>query len=307
MRSMKRIMVATDMSLLARHAEARSAMLVRELGSERLDVLHIQDSSTLGSLLGQGFPEGAASRQIAETARVLHENYGIEIATMILDAGRAHAGIVRHAAAMEAGLVVLGAHGGSFIRKMFVGSTVDRVLRQLDRPVLIVKREARSSYRQVLVAVDFSESSRRGVEIALQLAPNARITVLHTFEAPLEARMRFEEVSQDTIFAYRAQLGTQKDKELREFISGWQRAGPPLAPIVEFGPAAATIAAKAASLEADLVVIGKHGQSAWEDMLLGSVTRQVIQEVECDVLVAEQTGTDSAAGGDDEKRPPAGK
>ena len=38
MHRIKRVMVATDMSLLARQAEARSAMLVRELGCELLDV-----------------------------------------------------------------------------------------------------------------------------------------------------------------------------------------------------------------------------------------------------------------------------
>ncbi len=288
-RPVKRVMVATDMSLLARHAEARSAMLVRELGCEPLDVLHIQDSSVPGSLHGViRSPEESASRQIAETARTLHEYYGIAVTTTVLDAGRVHAEIVRYAGFIEAGLVVLGAHGGSFIRKMFVGSTVDKVLRLLERPVLIVKQEPLSPYRQVLAAVDFSESSRRGVEIALRIAPHAKITVLHTFEAPLEAKMRADEVSPPTILAYRAQLKARKEEELREFVSEWQDANCALAPAVEFGPAAATIAAKAASLRADLVAIGKHGQSAWEDMLLGSVTRQVIHEGDCDILVAEQ-------------------
>ena len=39
-------------------------------------------------------------------------------------------------------------------------------------------------------------------------------------------------------------------------------------------------------LDCDLVVIGKHGQSAAEDLLLGSVTKHVLAEGQSDVLVA---------------------
>ena len=39
------------------------------------------------------------------------------------------------------------------------------------------------------------------------------------------------------------------------------------------------------ALEPDLIVMGKHGQSGWEDMLLGSVTKHVILDATCDVLV----------------------
>lgn len=300
----KRIMVATDMSLLARRAEARSAMMASELGCESLDLLHIEDSAALESLhnlirspLDIGVQLAVLTRkQMAETAHKLHENYGVAVTATTWNVGRVHTEIVRYASLVDAGLVVLGAHGGSFIREMFVGSTVDKVLRMLDRPLLIVKQEPQAPYQQVLVPVDFSESSRRGIKIAMHMAPHAKITVLHAFEAPFEAKLRFDEVSEDTIQAYRAQLRAQKDQKLREFVSEWQGAGCPLNPVIEFGPAAAITTIKAASLGADLIVIGKHGQSAWEDMLLGSVTKQVIQEASCDILVVGQVKA-SAVGG----------
>ena len=39
------------------------------------------------------------------------------------------------------------------------------------------------------------------------------------------------------------------------------------------------------ALDSDLVVIGKHGKSGLEDLLLGSVMKQVMQYADCDVLV----------------------
>lgn len=38
-------------------------------------------------------------------------------------------------------------------------------------------------------------------------------------------------------------------------------------------------------LSSDLVVIGKHGSHVVEELLLGSVTKQVLAESQCDVLV----------------------
>jgi nucleotide-binding universal stress UspA family protein len=39
------------------------------------------------------------------------------------------------------------------------------------------------------------------------------------------------------------------------------------------------------ALHSDLVVIGKHGKSGLEDLLLGSVTKEVMQYAGCDVLM----------------------
>lgn len=295
-----RIVVATDMSLLAARAEVRAAMLARELACESLDLLHIVDAGAL-ELLGNlvQSPTGeehhlmnAARKHMAETERQFSEKYCIPVTTTILNLGRTHAEIIRYAELVDAGLVVLGAYSGGIVRQMFVGSTVDKILRTLARPVLIVKQEPQASYNQVLVPVDFSESSRRGIEIAMKLAPTGKITALHAFEAPYEAKLRFDEVSEETIQAYRAQLRAQKDKELRQFVT--ECADSSLPATIEFGPTAAVIKEKAKSLESDLIVIGKHGQSAWEDMLLGSVTKQVIQEASCDVLVVGQVEADLA-------------
>jgi len=55
---------------------------------------------------------------------------------------------------------------------------------------------------------------------------------------------------------------------------------------VESGPVSAVIRKQIEALDSDLVVIGKHGKSGLEDLLLGSVMKQVMQYADCDVLVA---------------------
>ena len=293
MNHLNTLLVATDLSWYARRAEARAAMLARELGSESLDLLHVIGNLALESLRHLATQTSqeteqrlldSARKQMNEAARNLAEKHGIPVTTT-LAIGRAHVDIVRHAESIDAGMVVLGAHGGSFLRELFLGSTAEKVLRKHSRPVLIVKREPQGPYQRVLVPVDFSEASRLALELALRIAPHAYITVLHAFEVPFEGKMHYAGVSDESIQSYRATAREQANQAMRQFVSASGASAGVVSPIVEFGYAPTVIREKADALESDLIVMGKHGQSGWEDLLLGSVTKHVILDAGCDVLV----------------------
>ena len=113
--------------------------------------------------------------------------------------------------------------------------------------------------------------------------------MLHAFEVPFEGKMHYAGVSDETIRAYRAEAQAQADRAMQQFISALGGTACSLSDIVEFGPASAVIRGKAELLEPDLIVMGKHGQSGWEDMLLGSVTKHVILDAGCDVLVVSHS------------------
>lgn len=57
---------------------------------------------------------------------------------------------------------------------------------------------------------------------------------------------------------------------------------------VERGKVSDVILAKEKDLSADLIVIGKHGQSMIEELLFGSTTRYVLVGSQCDVLVVQE-------------------
>lgn len=284
----KRIIAATDMSMIANFAEARAAMLARELGSDSLDLLHVIDKFSLETLrqLVQA-PEEAEHRllessrhQLTEIEKRLRDRYGVSVTTTTLNVGRPHTEIIHYAKLLNAGLVVMGVHGGGVVRDLFVGSTVDKVLRTLTCPVLVVKREPEAPYQRVLVPVDFSESSRLGVDVALRVAPKASITVLHAFEMPFEANFSLSEEQGE---AYLTELEAEKREELQKLVSEFEPAR--LSVAVEPGAPSAVIREQIEALDSDLVVIGKHGKSGMEQLLLGSVTKQVMQYANCDVLV----------------------
>jgi nucleotide-binding universal stress UspA family protein len=57
----------------------------------------------------------------------------------------------------------------------------------------------------------------------------------------------------------------------------------------------ASIRELAGEMRPELIVMGKHGQTKLEELLLGSVTRHVLFETRCDMLVALDT---APSGGD---------
>ena len=91
-----------------------------------------------------------------------------------------------------ADLIVMGTHGRGGFQHLVLGSVTERVLRRAVCPVLTVPPRAQSTsrltFRRLLCAIDFSESSMAALRFALSLAQEseARLTMLHVLEWPWE-------------------------------------------------------------------------------------------------------------------------
>jgi nucleotide-binding universal stress UspA family protein len=130
--------------------------------------------------------------------------------------------------------------------------------------------------------------------MAMSIAPHADIAILHAFEVPLEAKLRLYQVNDEAIRAYRARVKAKSTRKMLQLVSEFKAPDASLSQLIEPGSAAAVILEKAEILESDLIVMGRRGQSAWEDMVLGNVTRRVIQEATCDVLVIDRERPEAA-------------
>ncbi len=56
-------------------------------------------------------------------------------------------------------------------------------------------------------------------------------------------------------------------------------------PLVVHGDPSLRVIEQEQERDCDLIVMGKHGASITEDLLLGSVTKHVLEEAQSDVLV----------------------
>jgi nucleotide-binding universal stress UspA family protein len=191
MDSFKRILAVTDLSIPARHAAQRAALVGRDT-STPLELLHIAQlaplvrmrrlMSTVTSNFEQEVIE-AAERKLRELAAALETQYGVTPGFRVTQ-GSLLSELAKESGSLKDGLLVCGARGESVVRHFVMGSTALRLLNAVACSILVVKQLPHEPYRKVLIPVDFSPSSRRSVEQAKHLAPHSEFTLLHAFEAP---------------------------------------------------------------------------------------------------------------------------
>jgi nucleotide-binding universal stress UspA family protein len=292
MNSPKRVLACSDFSVAARHAAERAALLSKSTGAP-LDLLHAADVSplqALRTLIGQGSDDlqrlvvDAGRRRLAELAAGLAQRYGVNAGCSVFT-GSVLAAIGRAADTDPPGLIACGAAGESAARQMLLGSTAERLLSRAGCPVLVVKQMPRTDYRRLLLAVDFSPSSRRAIGDARVVAPRAEVVVMHAFEVPFEGHMRYASVAEATIDRYREAARQEALRKLAAFAS---EAGlPPATPLsVQHGSPVACIVEHEQESDCDLIVMGRRGLNIAEELLLGSVTKRVLAQCQGDVLVS---------------------
>ena len=280
MNKLDTVLVATDLSDGARLAALRGAMQARAAGARSGVLLHVS-------------PESGLSPEVEQRASAALEQELSALAAQVRDrTGFALEPQLRHGATLEqialaagdADLLVIGAQGMHPLRDIAIGSTADRLLRTCPRPVLVVKRRPEAPYREVLVPVDFSADSRAAAALAVQVAPSAQLTLMHAFEVAFERKLRFAGTPDEQIHALRSQARERARADMETMIAELGIARGNVSRLIEHGYPPRIISEAEARAGADLIVIGKHGRSRFEEMLLGSITLHVMAEAGCDVL-----------------------
>jgi nucleotide-binding universal stress UspA family protein len=288
MTTLTHILAATDFSADAMVAVQRAASLAQEHDAS-LTVLNVVSEPSVVQLR-LGLRAGAdVEKMLVGDARHSMQTLLASLPAEI--AGRVNARVEVGAvldtllAAMErADLLVVGPRGLHPTQSLFLGSTAERLLARMTRPVLVAKAVT-ASYRRVIVPVDFSPHSATAIALARALAPQAEIEVLHAFECPYESRLQLAGVDQTSIEGYRRDAAAAARSALDALLSSLCASLP--SSVAEGDPRDA-IAKHAADSAADLIVMGKHGRSMLGEFFLGGTTRAVLARAACDVLVVPE-------------------
>lgn len=293
MSSFSRILATTDLSAPARHAAERAALVSKDTEAS-LDLLHVANFSPLEQLqLLMGAAPEEIEAQVLDTARErllklaagLRQRYDVTAATYAV-AGSLLDELARRYADLSTDLLVCGAKGEGVLRRLLLGSTARRILSSAKCPVLVVKQAPHEKYHRVLVPVDFSPSSLRAIRHARSIAPLASIVLLNTYEVPFEERMLYANVDDEIIKHYRVAARKVASQKLDALC---YEAGLSLNEfdlVLLHGDPRLRIIEQEQEEDCDLIVMGKHGKSLLEEMLLGSVTEHVLAESQSDVLVS---------------------
>jgi nucleotide-binding universal stress UspA family protein len=278
---LKRLLVATDLSSRAEKALARAVRLVEEHGAT-LSVVHI-----LTGALGNKTERLRIASQIEKDLLRNLEDLSLKKKALVsvrVLSGTPFVEIIRQARQETADLIIVGAHGKDFMKDLLLGTTTEKIVRKGDRSVLVVNQAPHSSYSRVLVGVDFSDNSRRALELALRLAPHAEFHVLHVYSGSA-GMLRGAGVTDEGILRYQRQVAKDARQQMNAFLETVHRGRKRITREVWNGQPRREITKIAKVFRADLIAVGTAGRAGIPYILLGSVAEHVMREARCDVLV----------------------
>lgn len=294
--ALRSVVAATDLSAPARRAADRAAMLAAS-ASASLTLIHVVSGSALDELRRWLDRNGLTEQSILDEvwqrtrnlASELAAQYRIDVDHCVVR-GSGVDGIVRIAQDRGADLVVTGTLGSGSVRNRLVGATAERVARKSSQPVLMVRQAPREPYRRVLVPVDFSRYSYPSVALAAAVAPDAQLVLLHAIAMPLEGSLPLAAIAPEMVHDYQAVARDEAMRLLGELAARAGLEGDRWTPLVQHdGSAWMQIVQQEQEQDCDLVVIGKRGRGAVEELLLGGTTNRIIGESSADVLVSTRT------------------
>lgn len=219
-------------------------------------------------------------RQAAQTGLAELPGFVPDQACLVL--GAPHHEITELARRIRADLIVVGASEAGAIHRAFLGSTADRVVRKAPCPILVVRSETAFPPAQALIPVDLSPASANALRWGRSFlrriggeAPAETTTLFVLNPLEVAGSLQFTE-SQVTRFA--------RD-EMSRFVAENAPRDAALSCRVVTGYPREEILFAASEQQADLLILGTHGRSGLERMMIGSVAMQVLERAACNIVV----------------------
>lgn len=238
---------------------------------------------------------GRQSDLLAEARQRLEEIVApLENANGVAVAGDPVETLGEYARKTSVDLVIAARHGFSGIQRVLLGSVVERMGRELAKPLLVVSmNEAGSTgslpFSNVVVAVEADDAHAPAFKVAVALAHrfDAALHLLSAMERPLLAD-KLEEPTEgpygeiQTALQQRLQ---QKMADMTRPLAGDLNVTVDLVP----GPAVEVLPSYVRRRQADLLVVGVKSRRRFQQWLIGSTTEAALRHADCAVLTVPTT------------------
>ena len=208
-----------------------------------------------------------------------------------IQTGEPRDAILEYAAEYGVDAIVMGTRGRRGVGRLLLGSVTESVVRDADVPVLVVRGapEVRRRYpfETILVPSDGSDHAAVALERALAIARHhdATVHVLSVVDvtpAGIEDRtdLRLE------------RLENSARRVVDDAVAAAEKSGVEAVSAVQYGSTDQRIRSYVDEVDADLVVMGTHGRSGLERLLLGSATERVLRTATTPVLTVRASTDD---------------
>jgi len=150
-----------------------------------------------------------------------------------------------------------------------------------------------SEDRRILLATDFSAPAELAYAYGAGLvtALHARMLILNVLEGPPGLDREFPVNAR-----FLKQLQEESDRELAKLAHRAEKDGIAYETRQVYGRPAEGVAKVAEEAMPVLIVLGTHGRTGWDRLLLGSTAEAVVREAPCPVLTVRMSAKDESVG-----------
>ncbi len=270
---MKKILVPTDFSKEAENALKVAAQLAKKYGSEifLLHMLEIPiqevDAMSTHSPLPEAMFFMKMAHQKFEVIRSKDYLKDIEV-TEIVKNHQTFSGIAESGQEHGVDMIVMGSHGASGFKEIFIGSNAEKVVRTSRVPVLVIKNEHDNfKVDDFVFASDFKKDNKETYRQAVDFAKtfNAKIHLLmvntaNNFTTTAESKKRINEFIKDYDYSNYT-LNVYNDESVEQGILNFSK-----------------------ELNADLIGISTHGRQGIAHFFNGSISEDLVNHAKRPVI-----------------------
>ena len=291
------VLVPIDFSEPSLQAVEFALPLVKRLGAE-LHFVHVfePDYPVAGMVaMPLILPELQVGRRVRRHLKDVAAKHSLSLRSQNIHAikGRPFEEICQLAGDLGIDLIVTSTRGHTGLKHLLLGSTAERVVRYSPCPVLVVhpaqgdrKRAPRElHFGKIVVPIDFSECSLKGLEYAKALARQfgSKLLLLHSV-----AVLYFVSSDEYARFDYpllMRQCETAARQQMRDLMAKTDWDGIDVEASLQIGHAGEQICARSREHHADLIIASTHGATGLKHILIGSTAEYVVRHASCPVLV----------------------
>lgn len=191
-------------------------------------------------------------------------------------------------AAVDDPVVVMTSHGRTGAGRMVMGSVANRIVRDAQCPVLVIRSQSQASaaspsFDRVLVPLDGSTFAEHALDVGLQaIAPAGQPLTLHLLrvvESPV-VRVPGPDVPLDygLVAEYTDAMKDEATTYLASMTEKLRASAATVTSEVRHGRISDEIIAAAAEQRSDLIVMSTHGRGGISRLFFGSVAEKVLHE-----------------------------
>ncbi len=269
---MKKILVPTDFSEQAENALKVAVQLAKKHDAKlfilhTLDIpLHLANTSD-----GSGLPESVFFMKLTEKrfSDLMNKPYLKDIpVNEIVGHNEVYEDIAQASNKNDVDLIVMGSHGASGFKEMFIGSNAEKVVRTCKKPVLIIKNSLEDfNPKSFVYATDFEEDGQIAFNKAQKFAKDigAKLNLLYvntpgnfnTSSQILDKKRKFTKGLSEEDYSFTIYNDLTVEKGILQFAN---------------------------DAEADIIGMGTHGRKGVSHFFNGSISEDLVNHTNMPIV-----------------------